>query len=106
MLSHQSIILGRDKHLKTAYKTAREEIDVLFFDLTQKQILLESSTLDDAQKSLLRYDISLMKKELDRAICKKEQLNRDIAILQYRLKAIEHEIKKDQPFWKRLLWFL
>ena len=77
-------------------------ISDLHYDVNKKAFLIENDAVNASDKSMLKYDFTLSQRELEKSIYEKELLNKDISILQCRMKQVENEITKAKPWWKRL----
>lgn len=96
-------LLRKFKVLTFQHKQIKTMIPDLLFDLNKKEILLNEEKIELSQKSMLKYDITLSERELEKAIHQKEIIIKDLAILQRRIKYIENEINKTRPWWQRIL---
>ena len=82
------------KELSYRQQKVKREISNLFYRINREE-LLTKDVIDSEHVADCRQQLTF-------AIQEKEILTKDIAILQKRLKFLENEIKKTQPWWKQL----
>ena len=102
LLMQKSEVLEMHKDISFKHKQIKELISDLHYEVSKKEILLEDKTIEESQKSILKYEFALSKRELERAVQEKELLNKDLHILQHRIKHLENEIYKSKPWWSRI----
>ncbi|MGD9579971.1 MAG: hypothetical protein AB7V50_01230 [Vampirovibrionia bacterium] len=90
------------KDLYSKRRELKDLISDLHYEINKKAFLIENDAIDASEKSMLKYDLTLSKRQLEKSIYEKELLNKDIGILQYRIKQIENDVKKATPWWKRV----
>jgi hypothetical protein len=100
--AEKATILNMQKDLTQQHKRTKKQVYDIHYELTKKEILLENQTMEESQKCMLKYDLTLSRRELERVIYQKEILKKDLTILQTRLKHIENEIRKRKSIWQRL----
>lgn len=95
-----SVNLEKDK-LQNMYKElsykqqkVKRVISNLFYRINKEELL--------AKESSSQENIIDCRQQLTSAIQEKEILNKDIAILQKRLKFLENEIRKTKPWWQQI----
>lgn len=106
LLIEKSSVLDMYRELSFKQKQTRDSVTSLYFEVNKKEILLKDKTLEDSQRSMLKYDFTLTRRELEKTLHQKEVLNKDLTILQRRLKQIENELSKTKPWWHRYLNFI
>ena len=98
----KTILSQMQRDLYSKRKQLKDLISDLHYDVNKKAFLIENDAVDTSDRSMLKYDFTLSQRELEKSIYEKELLNKDISILQYRMKQIENEITKATPWWNRL----
>lgn len=106
LFSERAEILALVDDISIKYKEVKSSVSSLYHSFNKKEILLKTKYMDDSEKSMLKYECSLAKRELERAIHTKELLNKDLTLLQHRLKRIENELKQNKSFWQRFFSFM
>ena len=102
-LNEEKALLGQmQRDLYSKRRQLKDLISDLHYDVNKKAFLIDNDAVDASEKSMLKYDFTLSQRELEKSIYEKELLNKDISILQYRMKQIENELTKATPWWKRL----
>lgn len=98
----KTILSQMQRDLYSKRRQLKDLISDLHYDVNKKAFLIENDAVEASEKSMLKYDFTLSQRELEKSIHEKELLNKDISILQYRMKQIEDEITKATPWWKRV----
>lgn len=100
LIAERTNVLTAYRDMTTKYKQTKHLVADLYYEVNKKEILLEDESLEVHQKSMLKYDFTMARRELEKAIYQKEILNKDITILQNRIKHLENEIRKTKPWWR------
>lgn len=98
LVSEKDKVMNMYKELSYRQQKVKREISNLYYKINRKELLsVEAKHAESSEE-----DFSVCKQQLGVAIQEKEILNKDIAILQKRLKFLENEIGKTKPWWQQI----